>query len=148
MGWFSGLTKSQRPAGTPEASPGGPVADPSYHPADAEEIATQAVRLQVQTGFHLFGDGSAAARAYSNTYQSTPSRTALSMMGLADQARAIDAAVQRTNDLPFPGVPLGAPPSFSAAPDTSPITPDFDALHYSAHRRVAAAATRRRILAG
>ena len=108
-------------AATPETSPGSPTYDARIDPANAEPQAEQALRLQLQTGLHLFDSKSAAAQAFSHYWDSTPSRTAVAMMGLAQQRDLIEWQTSRKAASPYPGVELGHIPSFQRSPDTSPV---------------------------
>lgn len=106
-------------AATPETSPGGPVFDASYQPAGAAELSSVADRLQGDVNFHLFGGTSAAARVYSHVYDQSPSATVQNLMGLGYSAQQVKDAMDRTNDRPFPGVPLGPTPGVHGAPNPS-----------------------------
>ena len=106
---------------SPETSPGGPVAQASIVPANASFEATQAIRLQEQTGLHLFGDKSAAADAFSHRVSDVPNAVSVHFMGLSRQRDVILAHENRQWVEPFVGAHLGPVPAFSKAPPTVPI---------------------------
>lgn len=119
----------------PEYTGGGPVADPSYHPAAGTPLGAAAARLQEQTGRHLFYDRSAAAEAFSHFRSSVPDPVAVAIMGLAYQRDVIQKAVDRQFETPFYGVPLGPLPSFQASPPTTYVTGSVGHLTHHAHQR-------------
>jgi hypothetical protein len=124
---------------------GGPVYDARIDPSLAGTEALAAERLAVQTGVHLFGDKSAAARVFSHYWEEYPSRQAVEMMGLARERDRIETQVQRKAAYPFPGVTLGHVPAFAASPRENPISPGSVAhLTHHAHKVESKKATRRR----
>lgn len=106
-------------AATPETSPGGPVFDARLDSAYAAELSSVADRLQGDVNYHLFGGSSAAARVYSHMYDASPSPLVQNLMGLGYSAQQVKDAMERTNDRPFPGVPLGPTPGVHGAPNPS-----------------------------
>lgn len=104
----------------PESQFGSPAYDAVIQPANAAEQAVIADRWQQQVGFHLFGDKTAAARVFSNAYESTPSPTTVALMGLADARQQILDATDRRWEQPFPGVQLGPLTPVQASPNIVP----------------------------
>jgi hypothetical protein len=113
---------------------GGPTYDATIDPANAAEVAYSMSAWQRQAAIHMLHGKTAAADAYSHYTDSQPNETSIALMGLADQYRLVDAVVQRKEDLPFPGVTLGPTPSFSRAPDTSPVIGAFAHFGHHAHQ--------------
>ena len=136
--------KNQTDKASPSSSAGSPAYDATIHPAIADTLAVESVRLQQQRNLHLFGSKSAAALAFSHYAEGQPSPTAAAMMGLAAQLDLIVGQADRQWELPFPGVKLGHVPSFAAAPSTNPITPPVGPKSHHAHRIESRRATRAR----
>ena len=131
-------------AATPETSAGSPTYDARIDSANAEQRTEQALRLQLQTGLHLFDSKSAPADAFSHYWDSTPSRTAVAMMGLAQQRDLIEWQTSRKAASPFPGVELGHIPSFQRAPDTTPLVGGPGRFGHHDHQIESRRATRAR----
>ena len=119
---------------SPETSPGSPTYDAKIDPANAGVVAEQASRLQAQRDLHLFYDKSAAARAFSHAYDSTPSTVAVQMMGLAADRDRIEWQTSRKAAQPYPGVELGHIPSFQASPSTNPVIGNPQHYRHHAHQ--------------
>ncbi len=145
MAIFSRGNHTDSQAAGPESSKGGPVYDATIHPAYAGEIGVGNERLQQQRDLHLFYGKSAAAESFSHFREGTPSPVTVRMMGLSAQRDTILAAQDRTWELPFPGVPLGAVPAFAASPYTGPVVghPTLGKTHH-AHQVESKRATRLR----
>ncbi len=123
---------------------GGPVYDATIHPATANIEGSRADRLAFDSGLHFFYGKSAAADVYSHYREQTPNQTAIALMGLSQQFNAISRQVERKNDLPFPGVPLGHTPGFHRSPDTSPVVAPVNHFAQNAHKVESLRKTRRR----
>lgn len=134
----------QEKQGSPTSSAGGPTYDATYHPADAAEMAVAGTRLQTQRDLHLFDSKSAAARAFSHYYESSPSPTTVALMGLSRQRDLIALQTSRKLHLPFPGVALGHVPSFQASPSTNPVLGGHQHLTHHAHELESKRASRAR----
>ena len=141
MGLFN---RTHTNAATPETSPGSPTYDARIDPANAGEQAVIAERLQYQSAFHLVGNKSAAAIAFSHYWEGTPSQTTVAMMGLARQRDLIEWQTSRKAAQPYPGVELGHIPSFQASPSTNPVIGNPQHLRHHAHQIESRRATRAR----
>jgi hypothetical protein len=144
MAWpFQGRTGAGPDSG-PEAAAGSPTYDASIDPGGAGVESMGAERARIQSGIVLFGHKGAAAEVYSHVYDSQPSDAAVQIMGLAADRDLIQAQVDRKLDLPFPGVVMSPQPSFSRAPDTSPVAQPFDHFRHHAHQIESKSASRAR----
>lgn len=129
----------------PASSPGSPTYDATMHGAYAGEEAVMAGRLQRQRDLHLFYGKDAAALAFSHFREGSPSPVTQRMMGLSAQRDWLLAAQDRTWELPFPGVKLGAVPAFGASPNTNPIVGPVVAKTHHAHQHESLRASRARL---
>lgn len=139
-----GGNHTDHPAAGPESSRGGPVYDATIHPAYAGEEAVMAGRLQQARDLHLFYGKDAAALSYSHFREGSPSPTTQRMMGLSAQRDTILAAQDRTWELPFPGVKLGAVPSFGRSPNTNPVLGPVVGKSHHSHKVESERSSRRR----
>lgn len=118
--------------------------DATMHPANAALQSILAGKIQAARDIHLFGDKFESARVYSHVYDAVPSPVAIQMMGLAAARDQIERTVQRVNDLPFPGVPLGHTPGFHAAPNVQQVVGRMAPLGHHSHLTEPEVMTRRR----
>lgn len=113
---------------------GGPVFDARIDPTvDAAQSAFDYAHMDKAIEGHLFGSKGWAAETYSHVFEGIPNQTAVSLMGLARERDFIVQAQTRQWEYPFPGAELGALPSVSRAPDTSPILGGVSHLTHHAH---------------
>lgn len=118
--------------------------DATIHPANAEYQSVISGRVRHGRDAHHRGDKTTPAEIYSHVYQGSPSPTVVGLMGLAQQRDMIEAQVQRTNDLPFPGVPLGHTPGVHNSPNTAPNAGPIGPVGHHSHNVESNARTRRR----
>jgi len=128
------LFKRHTDAATPESSPGGPTYDARIDPLITAGEIVGSERLQAARDIHLFDDKSAPARAFSHSYEGSPSPLGVQIASLARSRDQIEQVVSRRMLPPFPGVELGHVPGFHASPRTDPIMPgSLGHLHLHAH---------------
>jgi hypothetical protein len=108
--------------------------DSVHRPPLAQEAATNALRLEQARDSYVFNYRLDVVRAYSTFADPVPNPTVVAMMGLADQARAIEHVTSHKDQLPFPGVRIGPFPTLHRSPDTVPMLGNPAAYAYTANQ--------------